>query len=247
MPPTNPTPPENQPGTFPPQEPNQQAQPEVPVSSQQAPMYQSTPSPQQPAYSPPTPEQQPYEFIVNPSAPAKPTRLAGAPKIVRIGIVLGIILIIFVLFMVIKGLLSGGGNTQELIYVVQDQQEIIHLTTLADSEGSLSDSNSYFAATAKLSVATSQSALIKYMNINGHKITKKDLALAIDVQTDKDLKLAAAADTYNTKFHKVMQETLKNYQAELTAAYNKTSGKAGKALLKSDYQQAQILLDQLGA
>lgn len=172
---------------------------------------------------------------------------ANAPAPMRIAIVVGGLIVMLVLFLIIKGLLSGGGNTQALINVAQDQQEIIHLTTNAtsNSQVGLSTTNENFAVTAQASLTSAQQQLVTYLANNGHKVKDKTLNLKINTTLDQDLTTAATNSTYDSTFKQTMQNQLNNYQQALRTAYQQTKGPKGRKLLNDQYNASVLLLQQL--
>lgn len=190
--------------------------------------------------------------------PSKPSRhglllpnLSGSSSpIVRIGIILGGLLVVLILFVIIKGLLSGPGNTPALTSVGQDQQAMIHILTNgagsdSQQQATLSANSQNFAATAQLSLTSAQNQLVTYMKNNGKKVKTKTLALKISPATDQELTTAASNSTYETTFQKIMQTSLVNYQKDLQAAYKQTKGPKGRQLLSNEFNGAQLLLAQL--
>lgn len=210
----------------------------------------------QPNYPPNSPYQQPapqpsgYDFITNPApAPKRGPNLlpsnASAP--VRIAIVVGGLFILLILFLIIKGILSGGGGTPALISVAQEQQEIIHLATNAtgNTQTGLSTTNENFAVTAQASLTSAQQQLITYLANNNHKVKAKALSLKIDASLDQELQTAATNSTYDSTFKQAMQNQLAAYQQALRAAYKQTAGPKGRALLSNQFNASQLLLQQL--
>jgi len=215
--------------------------------------------PQQPAGNAPTgPGGPDYGFIMEPpKTPRQPLKLPGlgggsSSMPVRIAVVLGGLLVLIIIFAIAKSLFSGGGNTQTLTTVAQQQQSMIHiLTNGAGSDGqqqaALSTGDQNFAATAKLTLTSSQQQLIQYMANNGKKVKIKTLALKISPTIDQQLTAAANNSTYDSTFKQVMQSQLSDYQKALRAAYQQTPGPKGRALLNDEFQGAQLLLTQLNA
>jgi hypothetical protein len=198
----------------------------------------------------PPPQPHEYDFLVNSQKPPKRSfSLPGnSSKPIRIAIVVGGLLILIIVFSVIKSALSGGGNTQALITVGQDQQQIIHITTSitqGDQQTSLSTTNQNFAVTANASLTSAQTQLVAYMKTNGHKVSAKTLGLRVSANTDEQLKTAIANTTYDSTFQSVMQTQLSNYEQALRAAYKQTSGPKGRKLLTDQFNGAQLLLQQL--
>jgi len=202
---------------------------------------------QQPA---PTPQPSGYDFITNPAPEPKrgPNLLpsnASAPM--RVAIVVGGLLVLLILFLIIKGVLSGGGNTDALINVAQDQQEIIHVTTNAtgNTQTGLSTTNQNFAVTAQASLTSDQQQLITYLANNGHKVKDKTLSLKISADLDQQLQTAATNSTYDSTFKQTMQNLLSDYQQALRTAYQQTTGPKGRALLSDQFNASKLLLQQL--
>ncbi len=191
-----------------------------------------------------------------PKPPRRKLALPGfsgnSSVILRAGIALGGLLVLIIIISVARSLFSGGGNTQALTTVAQEQQAMIHILTNGagtdnQQQATLSDSNKKFASTAKLSLTSAQQQLITYMDTNGKKVSTKALDLKIDPAIDKQLTTAATNSTYDSTFKQVMQTELTNYEKALQAAYQQTSGPKGRKLLTEEYNGAQLLLIQLKA
>lgn len=215
------------------------------------------PTHQDPATPPPTatetantstePPEKPYDFILNPpQKPKQPLLPGGNNKIVRAGVILGGILVLFVLFSFVKGIVTSNPSAEYLTAVVQDQQVIIQMTTQAKLVRSLNETNTNFVATANPSVKTSQSDMIAYLAKAGTKLKDKKLAERISPETSKELLASAETNTYNETFKASMTEVMKTYSKDLAAAYPKVKGPNGRKLLNDTYTQAQLLLVQLG-
>lgn len=205
--------------------------------------------PQQPVYGAPAPApvQPDYDFIVNPQQPVRRPSLGGNSMMSRLLIVgIGLIILI-VAFAVIKGLLSGGGNKAAMLHVVQDQQEIIHLTTAASQVTSISTTNKNFAVTANLVVTSQNSQLVSYLQKQHQKISLQQMNLKVSPTLDANLTTAAAANTYDQTFKDIMASQLTDYEAALKLAYSQTSGPVGRGLLKDDYNSAQLMQQQLAS
>jgi hypothetical protein len=211
----------------------------------QAPMYPG--GQPQPVVS----QSQPYDFITNPEQPSSRRALPSLPGIsptaMRAALIAGGLVALLILFIVIKGLLSGGGNLPSFVSVAQDQQELIHLATNASQQHGTTTGNQNFAATASLSLTSSQAAIVQYLAANGQKVNAKVLGLKISAATDSQLTAAAAATTYDQTFQQIMKTDLTAYLSRLQQTYKQTTGGKGRALLSDDYKQAQLLLTQLNA
>lgn len=198
----------------------------------------------------PIPQPQPhsdYSFITNPEKPYGGSRSlpgSGSP-VVRALIVMGGLLLLIILFNVGKGILSGGSNKPLFLATVQDQQAMIHLTTKAYNEPSITSTNKNFAITAELGLTSDQNSTATYLRKNGFKLSAKEVNLKLSLSLDTQLTDAVAASNYNAVFAQVMKTKLLNYDQALQQTYGKTSGAKGRALLKSEHNNAQLLLKQL--
>ena len=216
-----------------------------PDGSPAAPQY--PPDPGQP--NPPQP--QTYDFIVNPEQPSTqrtmPSLPGVSPKTMRAVFIAGGLLVLLILFVFVKGLVSNSPDLTSFISVAQDQQELIHLVTAASQQQGLATANQNFAATAQLSLASSESAIVKYLVANGKKVDPKILGAKISTATDTQLTAAAAAATYDQTFQDIMKTKLGAYTGDLKQTYPLIKGKNGRALLNDDFNQAQLLLGQLNS
>ncbi|MBC7707846.1 hypothetical protein H7Y63_01340 [Polaromonas sp.] len=188
-----------------------------------------------------------YDFIVNPSAPARRPLLAGKSTLGRVVIVLAGLFILFILFVIVRGLLSGGGgNKPALIKVASQQQEIITITKAAENgRQPISSTNRNIVVTTGVSITSAQSELLSYMKDQRIKVTKKQLIYPNASAVNAQLAAAVAASTYDPTLHDVLKAQLTDYQLALKQAYGKTSGTKGRELLNKQYDQATLLLKQL--
>ena len=196
-----------------------------------------------------------YGFIMEPPQPQKPKftlpGFSGSNSpILKIGIVLGGLLLLIIVISIGKNILAGPGNTPALTAVAQQQQEMIHILANGPGEKNqqqapLSASNQIFSATAKASLTSAQQQLITYMTLNKKKINAKDLEQLANPAIDQQLTTAASDSTYDSTFKQVMQTQLTKYEKALQAAYQQTSGHKGRKLLTEEFQGAQLLLTQL--
>lgn len=161
------------------------------------------------SYNPnPTPGSLPpgYEFMA--AAPQKKgTSVSGSP-LIRIAIVLAGLVILVILFSVGKSILAGSSNGPLLLGVLQDQQQLIHLSTAAQEEKTLSTTNTNAAITTELSITSSRSELGGYMKTNKIKYNPKQLTLKINPATDKLLADATVASNYDKVFAEVLESSL---------------------------------------
>jgi hypothetical protein len=187
-----------------------------------------------------------YEFMASSPAPKKSAGVPNSP-LIRAAVVLGGLLVLIVIFSIVKGIISGGGNRPQLLSVAQDQVEIIHIVTAAQLEQSLSVTNRNSALTTELAVTSGRSQVLTYMAKAGYKVKPKELALKISPLTDKKLADASVNSAYDTTYQSVMQTELTTYQQDIKAAYAKTKGTYGQGILKAQYDGATLLIEQLHA
>lgn len=194
-----------------------------------------------------------YDFIMDPGKPPRQSMLPGLPGgsgnpiIKRVGVVLGIVIVIIILFVVGSSLLGGSGNTPKLTLVAEQQNELIRVATLATTIGAQQSSqpNLDFTQSCLLSITSAQQALVSFLGQNGVKLSTKTLALAQNSQTDTTLNTAVAASTFNAAYSTVMQNQLGLYKTSLQNAYKTAGNTTEKQLLLSDYTGAQLLLQEL--
>ncbi len=198
--------------------------------------------------------QGPYEFITNPATSERPASmlpslLNGKSLRTRIIVLGGGLVGLLIIFSILKGLLAGSFDVQPFLAVLQDQQELIHLSTEANQsstgQASLPASYQGFIATTQLTVTSVQSQLITYLALNKQQVSPKQLNLKISTATDTQLTGASASGNYTATFQQIMSSQLNTYTADLRSAYAQTTGKKGRAQLNDDYKQARLLIKQL--
>jgi hypothetical protein len=209
-------------------------------------LQQSQPTTAQPTRAEHVSPEQAFDFIINPETPVRKPLLPGFSSMaLRAAAVSGGLLVFLILFVVIKGFITGSSPLPGFVSVVQDQQELLHLIASTDGQHDLTTANQNFVATAQLSLDSSQSDLISYLAKNGNKVDKKQVNLKISQTTDTQLANSTSAGTYNQTFKEVMKSKLNAYSQDLQQTYQQTKGEKGKALLSSQYDQAKLLLIQL--
>lgn len=224
-----------------------------PASQPQVVQPQAAAQPSQPTVSeqPPNP-QTPYDFITNPQAstPVRSSFLVGKSLPIRLAIIVGGLLALLIIFTIAKGILGGGGfKLQPFEVVLEDQQEIIHLTSNAlqpqNGESSLPESDQNFVATTNAVMTSDQSQLTSYLTTNKETVTQQELNLKVSTSIDSQLTAAQGAGNYTTVFEQTMNSQLNSYAVDIQRAYLETTGKKGRAQLSNDYTQAGLLLKQL--
>lgn len=196
--------------------------------------------PQQPV------SQSPYDFIVNPPPPVKTNPLSNLPVGRRLIFLIFIIILITILLITAGSLLGRGNKGLTVAYttVGRRQQEIIRLTASAQQGANIAADTSQFVQTANLSLTSSQQQLYAYAKSQRISLNKKTIGL-VDPKPAQQLTAAAANGDYDLVFNRIIQNELTAYEADLSKAYSQTKGPKGKALLKTEYQNVELLKKQL--
>jgi hypothetical protein len=226
--------------------PNEPNYGQLPATPQQAPVPSPQPDVQQ--ASPTTPaapvSTNPYDFILNPNANQKKPAAANASGPMRlllgIGLIGGILLIVG---LALTQFLPKGTSGESLVGLIQQQQEIIRVSTQAQQTAQ-SETIKGFAYTVNLSVSTSQQQLQGYATKAGTKIDPKQLSLKQDATTDKLLENAKATSTYDSAVKKVLSTLLQDYLDQLKETYKQTSNANLKKILDANFSAGKTLIIQ---
>jgi len=206
---------------------------------------------QQGQASGPQPNMMPdYDFFMNNQQPVQKRQIlpgSNSSLPARLGLATVGLIVLLIVFNVVKGLLAGPSNYPYYLSVIQDQQAIVHISTTALEEEDLNTVNKNFAATAQTSVKSSQTDIVGVVVGSGKKIDPKKANLKVSTATDTELTTAAASGTYNSKFNEIMQDQLKVYKKDLGVIYDKTTNSKNRNLIKSQFNQAELLTQQLSA
>lgn len=190
---------------------------------------------------------QDYDFIVNPNKPQGPSLLGGQQSMRdRLLLVGGLVLVLILVFTVISKLFFGGSPAvPALTAVLQEQQELIHLTATTSSVQGVNPQNASFAITTQLSIVSAQQELKAYFVANHFKVDQKVLVLRQSKSIDLQLANAASTSTYNPVFKETMQAQLNTYQKLLKQAYSVSTGAKARQILSKDFDSSDLLLKQL--
>ncbi len=204
-------------------------------------MHQNTPPTPPPA---PMPNGNPYDFILNQGQ--KPKRsLGGSSKQVRIIMVavgfFALLVGILVVFSIISS--AGKGSTDNLVKLAQQQTEIARVAAIGVEKGGSSDTKN-LAITTQLSLKTSAANTIALLSKQGHKVKEQTLALAQNSQTDTQLDSAAASNTFDETFTKLIKAQLASYRTTLQNDFNATSKTSERQLLQDSFNSVVIILNE---
>lgn len=192
-----------------------------------------------------------YNFITDSAPPPRRSLsdiLPGGNSMgMRIGLVAACFFILLIVVLIFKSILGASGNaaTQALMGVIQDQQELIHLSSSAFKEPTLTAGNKNLTSTVQVTVGSSQSQIIGYLARNGKKVQVKELNLKVSSSIDSQLTDAATANTYNQTFQQIIKSQLDTYGSDLQKAYKQIKGKEGRTLLTDSFNQIKLFETQL--
>ncbi len=210
-------------------------------------------SPSPDGQAPPTPQStDPYDFMNTPEAPKKmslnlPGFNSAGPTVKRLITILVGLLLLVIVVSVFKSILAGGTNLNQLTVVVQDQQELLHISTAASQVQNLFPNDQNLVATAQISLSSASSQTLSYLTLNKVKLKTATLDGRISKSIDLQLTNAQTAGNYDQVLDQVIQSQLNRYQSDLHYAYVATKGPHGRALLSSEYNQAGLLLSEAKA
>jgi hypothetical protein len=190
----------------------------------------------------------PYDFIMNPNAvPNKSVGpLGGSTFLMRIALLIGGLVVLFIIAGVLITKLSPKGSTPGMISIAERQQEIIRVSTAAAQQATSTDAKN-FVANVELSVTSSQQQILSYLSLNGTKVNGKTLALDQSSATDTQLANAATANNYDSAVTQNLIAQLEEYESLLQNTYKQSTGQHAKTLLQNNFTGAELLLRQAKA
>ncbi len=197
------------------------------------------------------PSGNPYDFIMNPGQPQKagPGKLlsvgGGNSFIVKLVMIIGGAIVLMIAVAILVNVLTGSKtNTTDLVTLAQTQTEIARVAGEGAAQGT-TDATKNVAISTQLTISTQQAQLSKYLASVGKKVSPKDLGLKKNAQTDTQLTEAQANSTYDLVFGQVLTNQLNGYESMLKQYYATATSNTVKSLLATDYQQAQLLVEQI--
>lgn len=197
--------------------------------------------------NPESPGKNPYEFILNPTQPQKPAPLSGNKGfILKICLIIGALIVLMIGISILMNALNSNKNkaVENLKNIPLTQQELIRVAgTGLDNVTSQPLKN--FAITTKLTISGQQQNMINYLAEQGVKTTAKQLALSRSTTTDALLSQAKENSTYDLIFTQQMTKSLNAYLTSINNTYKTVTGPTARKLLKTDYDQTQMLLKML--
>jgi hypothetical protein len=202
--------------------------------------------PQQQPYGPyPPTENNPYQFIMEPPKKQKGGGgLSSNPFIMKLlFIVGGAVAVLIVGAIIVNSLFAPKTNVADIVAITQTEQEIIRIATQGTSGSE--DATRNAAISAQLAVTTQQQIWLNFLGQHKRKVPLKELNLKKNVQTDAQLTQAKATSTFDGTYRTILRNQLDAYSVMLKdAADNATEGQE-KTTLGTQYNQVQLLLQQL--
>lgn len=188
-----------------------------------------------------------YGFIVNPAqAPMKKLSLFGGGSLLtKVALIGGALVLIMIVGVTVKSLTSKPSGTAYFVAIAQDQQAIIHVSGATATQQNISTKTLNSAVTVNSSIKSAQSNLLAYIALSKSKPSPAQLNAKVSKTTDTQLTNAVGAGTYDSTYASVMNTLLETYSKDLKIAFSHTTGPKGKALLTSEYNDAQLLIKQL--
>jgi hypothetical protein len=181
------------------------------------------------------PDQNQYNFIMDPSNGKR----SGGPSFLqnpKNRILAGILFIFSVIFILIIGfsIISSIGkkSNDSLITVAAYQTEIARISSLGLESAKDSSVRSKLA-TISAFIETDSKATISYLSSNGTKLSKQQVALALDKKADEKLETAAQLNKYDETLLQIIQEKSSSYKSALKQALNDASTAKEKQILET--------------
>lgn len=195
----------------------------------------------------------PYDFILNPPKPTTKHPLGGLPLpkvgghslVAQIAVLIGGAVIVMIIIAIVVSALTGNNlNTTDLTNLAAEQAELIQIATTNGSTVTLS-SNQQLAINAQLTLQTDTNSLLNFLATQGVKPSAKQLQADTSAATTVQLQNAQANSTIDTVFAQVMQNQLQTYAGSIKKDYNEATNPTLRKLLRTDYAQAELLLQEV--
>jgi hypothetical protein len=197
----------------------------------------------------PQPTVNPYGFIMSPGqTPQKKSALILGPNdsfVKKLALILGGAAILIVVLLVASSLFLGGkSNTDLLVSVAQDQQEIIRINSSTGTQVNATALKN-FAVTAEATMGSDQQKLLAHITSLGGSVDQKILALKADAASDALLTTAKSTNTLDASYAQLMQALLTTYRTNIETAFEASGNEAVKQDLRKAYASSELLLQQL--
>lgn len=189
----------------------------------------------------------PYDFIMNPGTNQQKRGLVGGGNsfVGKIVLIVGGAVVFMIVVAVLLSLFAGNKtNITDLTTLAETQNEIVRVAYIGTSGSATDQSVKNFATTTQFSVQTQQNQLVAYLGTLGTKVSAKQLGLKKDTTTDTKLNAALSNSTFDVAFTQELQNQLTDYAGTIKKMYAGSTSTKEKSLLKTDFEQVQLLLKQ---
>lgn len=187
-----------------------------------------------------------YDFIMN-SSQKKPLipSLGGQSSFTKklIMIIGGAVILIIVMW-VIGSLLGGGGSSAGITKLIQQEEEIARVATVAE-EGTTRSDIKGIAKNIQLSLSSQQQEWLQFLAERGTQVSKEQQLLLQNPATDQQLTTAKSNNTFDKTFLDIMRTYLTDYSNALQTTFTGSKNEAERTLLRAHFDQTQLLLEQL--
>lgn len=196
-----------------------------------------------------------YGFIMDHGSGKKSSIFSGfgsGSSFKKATLVGGALIAVVIVYVMVSSLFLGNkGYQSSFLLVAEQQQEILHFLTATNSgtsdQSKLSAANTNLATTLQLAITSSQTDILAYLKSNGYKVNTAALGAKVSTAPDQKLVASQASGTYDLTFDSILTEQLTTYSQYLKAAYTKAPGPKSQELIKSDFDQAQLMLGQVSS
>lgn len=203
---------------------------------------------QQPQHSLQPPTTNPYDFILNPQKPPKQNKLfsLGSGSLGgMIVLIVGGALLLMIILAILASLLGGNKTSAaDFIGISQSQQELIRVANQGANDATQQTTKN-LAVSAEFAFRTQQQQVLTYLAGNGKEVSKEELVLKQNAQTDLQFKTAKSTSTFDLVFSKVMQNELTSYANILKQLFNTSKNPREREMLGKYYEQTQLLISQV--
>ena len=185
----------------------------------------------------------PYEFIMNSTAPPKRSFVNSGSLLVRLSLIVGALVVVVIIAVVVASSLAPKGSVPGMLSMVSRQQEILRIAADANKKAVGQDTRN-FVANVQAAITTDRLQITGFASGHGGNITPQVLAADRSTTTDTLLLNAASTNTYDTAAARNLAEQLQDYQTLALNTYKQAKNKQSKQILQTAYGNATRLLKQ---
>lgn len=186
-----------------------------------------------------------YDFIINGGQKKSllPSLKGSDSFTKKLIFIIGGAVILIIVMWIVGSLLGGGGSSAGLAKIVQQEEEIARVAA-EGSKANRSDIKSS-AVNIQLTMDSQQREWQLFLAERGSQVGEKELVLLKNPATDQQLTTAHSNNAFDKTFVDVMRTFLNDYSNTLQTTFTSSSNEAERALLKTHFDQTQLLIEQL--